>query len=200
MIIGISGVAGVGKDTLYSIISSKINCKRFSLGDELKKEVRGWCKEHYLIDPLNCYRYEKETIRDFLVFHASYMRSKTSGRYWIEKISNTIKNDNNKNKIITDIRYDDYENDEVSWLKDELDGVLVHVSQYRMEPRLNVWKKIYKEPANSEESRNEPKLRRRADFKIEWPVIKDSDDLEKKLSHYVDELLFQVGYDKLGLK
>ena len=32
--------------------------------------------------------------------------------------------------VITDVRYDEYNNDEVDWLKNELGGTLVHLSQY----------------------------------------------------------------------
>ena len=58
MVIGLAGVAGSGKDTFYSILSSKINAKRFSLADKLK-EVKPWCWKHYGIDPLNCHRHKR---------------------------------------------------------------------------------------------------------------------------------------------
>ena len=55
-IIGISGVAGSGKDTFYSLLSEVLPCVRFSLADELKREVQQWCKIHYDIDSVNCRR------------------------------------------------------------------------------------------------------------------------------------------------
>ena len=202
MIIGISGVAGSGKDTLFSLISSRVkNCKRYSLADELKKEVTPWCLEQYSIDPLNCTREEKELIRDFLVFHASRKRQETNGRYWIDKIANNINNSNSNqfHSIITDIRYDDFENDEVNWLKNELGGVLIHVSQYKVEERLNSVKKVFRAPANSEESRNEPKLQAKADYKISWPEIENLKNPNEELGSWVDELLFQIGYNRLNM-
>ena len=45
-IIGIAGVAGAGKDLFYELLSAKTKCRRFSLGDELKKEIRPYCLEH----------------------------------------------------------------------------------------------------------------------------------------------------------
>jgi hypothetical protein len=199
MIIGVSGVAGSGKDTFYSILCSKINFKQYSLADELKREVQSWCKEHYGIDSLNCSRREKEIIRPFLVFHGSQKRQESSGRYWIEKISNKILNDKKKNKIITDIRYDDFENDEVSWLRKELGGILVHVSQYEIKdvtskrewPKV-VKDKVFKEPANREEARNDPKIKGKADFRVCWPRKKNPEGLEKQLSSYVDEFISQA--------
>jgi len=193
MVLGISGVAGSGKDTFFSILSAKIDCKRYSLADELKREVQPWCMEHYDIDSFDCSRKEKEIIRPFLVFHGLQKRNATNGRYWIEKISNKILNSKENNKIITDIRFDDYENDEVSWLKDELGGVLVHISQFSTPPpsrwsSLSV-EKEYKEPANSEEARNNPKLKEKADFLIEWPILESTQDIEEELSPYVDEFI-----------
>ena len=195
MIIGIAGVAGSGKDTLFKILSSKINCIRFSLADELKKEVQPWCTQHYGIDSLNCERSEKELIRDFLVFHAKTKRNASEGRHWIDKINPKVISAAKTDKIpvITDIRYDDYSNDEVSWLKNEIKGVLVHVSMITLSGESVP-------PANEEEARNDPKLIAKADFKVRWPWKPRAEDLEKELSPYVDELLFQIGYDRLGIK
>ena len=124
-------------------------------------------------------------IRDFLVFHASYMRAMTNGRYWVNRIQEAVKNSQEKYKIITDIRYDDYEMDEVSWLKDELGGILIHISMIGEDGEPIP-------PANSEEARNNPKLIEKADFKVEWPYKKDCKNIEKELSPYVEEVMFQA--------
>ena len=34
--------------------------------------------------------------------------------------------------IVTDIRYSEYKKDEVDWVKNELNGVVVHISQYEI--------------------------------------------------------------------
>ena len=69
MIIGLSGVAGAGKDLFYSLLEQSLPCVKASLADSLKRETSEWCKEHYGIDPLRCTREEKDIIRPFLVFH-----------------------------------------------------------------------------------------------------------------------------------
>ena len=179
-IIGLGGVAGAGKDLFFTLLSQKLNVKRFSLADELKREAYPWCIEHYGIDPVNCSRREKETIRPFLVFHGSQKRNRTHGRYWIEKL-----NDDSKNIVVTDIRYDDYEKDEVHWLKEELGGKLIHLRQYEQIPDSNEGALLrhYKEPINDEEARNDPKIREKADYKIDWLHMKkvDHDILWKKI-------------------
>ena len=62
MVIGLSGVAGSGKDTFYELLDEQINCKRVSLADSLKREVSGWTLKHYGIDALTCSREDKEKI------------------------------------------------------------------------------------------------------------------------------------------
>ena len=61
-------------------------------------------------------------------------------------------------------------------------GILVHVSQYKNVPRLNSEKREFVAPANSEEARNAPRLKEKADYSIEWERIEaeNRDELLKK--------------------
>ena len=195
-IIGISGVAGSGKDTFYSLLSEVLPCKQFSLADELKREVNQWCKMHYRIDSVACSREEKEIIRPFLVAHGSAKRELSGGRHWIDKLNDKIIKDKFQGfKVITDIRYDDYESDEVSWIKDELEGVLVHVSQYSLAP-LSPYEpgsliKEFKKPANPEEARNDPKVKEKSNFQIEWEFLKSGqiDELSPHVDNFIKWLI-----------
>tara|TARA_Y100000593_G_C4297460_1_gene331411 strand:+ start:243 stop:923 length:681 start_codon:yes stop_codon:yes gene_type:complete len=200
-IIGISGVAGSGKDTFYDLLSQRMPCHKYSLADELKKEVNQWCRMHYGIDSVECSRDQKEIIRPFLVFHGTTKRHNTNGRHWIEKLNDKlIKDPVSGLKIITDIRYDDYENDEVSWLKNELNGTLVHVSQFEYRRRetyisqeemangnQGTLVKKFKDPVNSEEARNDPKIKEKSDYEIEWEFIKNGQIDE--LNCYIDDFI-----------
>jgi hypothetical protein len=191
-VIGISGVAGSGKDLFYELLSEEVKCKRFSLGDELKRELKSYCLEHFSIDPLTCSRDEKNLIRRCLVSHASLKRELTQGRYWLEKVDPQIKNhlfnqllhsdEVCEYSCITDIRYDQYENDEVSWLKNELGGVLVHISQFKI---INS-QKIFVPPANEDEASQDNLLKDKADFIyqcqfVEGPVSHVKDTLKKSM-------------------
>jgi hypothetical protein len=125
-----------------------------------------------------------------LVAHGITKRKLTEGRYWIEILHDKIiKDDFNGVKIITDIRYDDYEGDEVGWLKDELNGVLVHISQfsYRSDANEGALVKEVKAAANSEEERNDPKVKEKSDFQIEWELL-ESGHIDE-LSPYVDNFM-----------
>jgi len=85
-VIGISGVAGAGKDLFFNLLSNEIRARRFALADSLKYDVRDWCIRRYGIDPLECSREDKEKIREFLVFHGTFMRKRTQGRFWLDKL------------------------------------------------------------------------------------------------------------------
>lgn len=200
-IIGISGVAGSGKDTFFNLLSEQVPCVKYSLADELKREVNQWSRMHYGIDSETCSREDKETIRPFLVFHGTTKRHASQGRHWINKLSNRMMKDEVQGfKIVTDIRYDEYENDEVSWLKNELNGTLIHVSQFEyrrkeiyipQEDLLSGEKgtliKKFRDPANSEEARNDPKLKKKSDYQIEWEFIKNGQISE--LRNHVDNFV-----------
>ena len=205
-IIGISGVAGCGKDTFYSLLSQSLPCSKFSLADELKKEVQQWCRMHYGIDSVTCSREEKELIREFLVYHGTAKRRASEGRHWIDKLNDSIINDKSGNyKIITDIRYDEYENDEVSWLKNELNGILIHVSMYSesgaFTPRIGEWDtpRNFKPPANKEESRNDPKIKEKSNFLIEWKFLENGqiDELHPHVDEFVRWLSQQKNEKRL---
>ena len=175
-IIGIAGVAGSGKDLFFELLSQNVKCKRFSLGDELKNEIREYCTYHFGIDPTDCSRKEKNLIRKCLVSHASVKRKLTKGRYWLDKVDSKIKNHIfnqvlnggvSEYSCVTDIRYNEYERDEVSWLKEELGGVLVHISQFKI---INS-QKIFVPPANSDEASQDESLKRNADYCYECQFV-----------------------------
>ena len=192
-IIGIAGVAGSGKDLFYKLLSEELDCRRFSLGDELKHELKTHCLEHFGIDPTNCNRDEKDFIRPSLVAHASIKRKLSEGRYWIEKVDPKIKNhyfeshhrdQNTKNKVccITDIRYCEYDHDEVSWLKNELNGILVHLSLFK---NINS-KRVLKLGANEDEKKYDPLLKELSDFSYECEFIEAKQEVvERKLKNSV---------------
>ena len=175
MIIGVSGVAGAGKDLFVETCIQELanlgkTGVRLALATALKEEVKDWCLEHYRIDPTNCSREDKEKIRDFLVAHGTTKRHASEGRHWVEKLQPQIESikDNYDYLFVSDLRYADYPRDEVYWLKNELQGPLVHISQYSLQPTPHETVKVFRNPANQEERRNDPKLIEQADFKLKW--------------------------------
>jgi hypothetical protein len=200
MIIGLSGVAGAGKDLFFTLLSKRLNCQKFSLADVLKAETVPFCRDQYGIHPLTCSREEKDLIRPLLVFHGTFKRDLSEGRHWIEELNKKINKNNLTNSIVivTDIRYDDYPKDEVYWLKEELGGVLVHISLYEEAPSLcGSHTKNFKEPINDEEARNNPKLISQADYTVQWK--KAEGDKEKELKPHIDGFISWLNRKENGL-
>ena len=71
-VIGISGLARSGKDTLFQFLSGKlkednISSKRLAFADELKEECDDFLKKNIGISAFTEKNSEKEIIRPFLV-------------------------------------------------------------------------------------------------------------------------------------
>ena len=167
-LIGIAGVAGSGKDTFGRIIGDvfensggKVNYLSFAT--KLKAEVSEISKKLYDIDPTNCTRDEKNLIRPLLLAHGAIMREKTQGQYWIEGVKNLII-ENNIN-IITDVRFCEYECDEVNWIQSN-GGIVVHITRFFEENG----QRIYILPDNEYERRNDKILKSKANYSFSWPT------------------------------
>ena len=191
-VIGLAGVAGSGKDLFFELLNSKVqNLKRYALADKLKADVFDFCIQQYDIDPLKCSREKKNMIRPFLVAHGNLKRKISEGRHWVGGLTKIIEEDLEDGFIkptdiicITDIRYAEFKKDEIHWLKNELNGTLIHISKYRTKNR----KRYYHPPANLAETENNPKLIKAADYKIKWPELTGR-NFKKKLEKYVDKFL-----------
>ena len=189
--IGISGVAGSGKDTFFSYLQKIFNnkkIKRYSFGDELKKEVSPWTLEHYGIDSLTQNRKDKEIIRPFLVFHASTKRNQTRGRYWIEKTEEEIEKSLQLGKefypdiiCLTDVRYNFYEDDEVAWIKRKK-GIIVYVSRVLEDGSVL-------EAKNDEEKKHDPLVKGHADYIVKVSEKQTEEDIHNEMISNVNLFL-----------
>ena len=170
--IGISGVAGCGKNTLSNIIIKllqrmELPYRELSIAKNLKQEVSSASRELYGINSSNCTRNEKETIRPFLVAHGVIKRKLSNGRHWVDMLNKELAPD--KINIITDVRFNKYKKDEVYWLKKEINGVLIHLSRYDEIKG----KRVFFPPANEEERKNDPLVKKESDFIFNWKTEKD---------------------------
>jgi hypothetical protein len=106
------------------------------------------------------------------------MRKITEGKYWTQKVEQRLGKSNADVVFITDIRYDHYIEDECAWLQNKQGGKLIHVTKYVMSPMpqgkrfsKNKQTKVYQTAPNEHELINDPKVRKRADLKIEWEDV-----------------------------
>lgn len=189
MIIGISGVARSGKDTLCNLLIEQLNDrgligKRFALADKLKDDLDAFLYYSFGISAFTNDSEEKDIIRPLLVAYGGAKRLQSKGRYWIESISNDIKEAELLGvvPIITDIRYQKYHNDECHWIKNEMNGVLIHVSRYKT---INGRKEFFP-PPNEDEKYFDPIIKNESNYQIEWP---DAMTHDVNLKEFVDTAL-----------
>lgn len=177
VIIGISGVARSGKDTFCQLLISKaaemgLTATRLALADELKAQIRDMLITKYGIDVLNCTPEEKEVIRPELVQYGKDKRIESQGTYWTGIVTSKINSSLGNGlpmpdiMIVPDIRYEVYERDEAQWVKDVMNGVLVHVSRYAIVGG----KPQFVQPPNEDERVNDPLVQNHADWLVKWPT------------------------------
>lgn len=210
-IIGLAGVARSGKDTVCKLLCDELHKDglvgtRYALADELKYDINPFLKEKCGIDILNCTDEEKEMVRPFLLWYGTdFMRVKTKGRAWIDRLHDRIKQDTTSDFIfITDIRYAaEKDGNEAVWVQEELGGNIIYVSQYTITESESVYGfedlhtqstvKSYMQPPNKYEKRHDPYLREMADLHFEWErkIVNGKSDM-KYLKSKVQELYNQI--------
>ena len=197
-VIGITGFARTGKDTLCGALLERANeaSRRVALADELKREMAPIIKNYFNIDAFTDDDKEKSLIRPLMVAWGGIRREETQGTHWTGLVTEKVKDIVACGgwAIITDIRYANpkFKNDEVNWLKDN--GVkLIHLKKYNLTAYpptsqgggLAIWRCYTKAP-NEQEKTNDKILIGKADFKIEWGEVGNG---LSKLDKYVDDLV-----------
>ena len=188
MIVGLSGVAKSGKDSFYNIaeqffLNSKIKTKRLALADLLKSDLYNFILNKIGVDMKNMNATEKDLIRPLMVVYGSIKRQQTSGKHWTYNLQKEIKEYLKKYDIIfiTDIRYAYYPEDELVWLKQNNNGLLLHISRIDENG-------IFIPPANEEEKNNDPILKNNADISVFW---KTTDSKNERIT-YIKESLEKI--------
>ena len=167
-LIGISGAARSGKDTLCKALirffkSKNIEAERKSIaGDIVKHDLKKIIKTKANINTFTENTEEKTLIRPLLVEYGKLMRNQTEGRYFIEKFKKT----NNKITIIPDIRYAEYDADELQWIKDEEQGFLIFIDHQ------------YVSDANITEKINNKIIKKQVHYKLKWSTLNESNPID----------------------
>jgi hypothetical protein len=167
-LIGISGAARSGKDTLCKALirffkSKNIEAERKSIaGDIVKHDLKKIIKTKANINTFTENTEEKTLIRPLLVEYGKLMRNQTEGRYFIEKFKKT----NNKITIIPDIRYAEYDADELQWIKEEERGFLIFIDHQ------------YVSDANITEKINNKIIKKQVHYKLKWSTLNESNSID----------------------
>jgi hypothetical protein len=169
--IGIAGAARAGKDTLCRALIrefAKINMeavRKSIAGDQVKADLFDVLMDNFELDAFTEDSDEKEFMRPLLVEYGKMQRKKTQGRYFIDRFEpkpNCI-------NILPDIRYVQYPSDEVYWLKNEVNGLLIFVER----------KGVF--DANETEKVNNCIIKNIADFEVVWDSLDEQSSEHREL-------------------
>ena len=183
--LALAGVARAGKDTFAAILIEQLELKgkrvkRIALADPLKMFCDDFCRNNLGVSTFTQNNAEKTLIRPMLVWFGDAKRKQTNGRFWIDQADKALRDAENAGydyAIVTDVRYDHYEKDEVDWIKRERNGLLIHISRFSWDqplttkvsqPPLVRW---FVPPANEHEMLNDPKVAKKADVRVEWENV-----------------------------
>jgi len=172
--IGIGGVARAGKDSFANSLLNLLkadgyNVIRSSLAEPLKHDCKEFISNKLGLDVWTDDTQEKAIFREMLVWYGKVKRQQTEGKYWTDLLTKKVEIEAPEVCIIPDIRYSQYPEDEVFWIKEKMKGALIHVQ------RRDINNDIIP-PANMDESINDKLVKDNADYQLEWPTV-GSDEL-----------------------
>jgi uridine kinase len=163
-IIGISGVARSGKDTLGAQICTilrerNIKCRTTSFANALKQECNEFLTKTIGISAFTQDDEEKKIIRPLLVTWGTHVRRKLDENVWVKSVENTLSDD--EVVIICDVRFPN----ELDWVK-KIGGYSIYVERQDSDGNLI-------RPANQDEKENTVPLKSLCSTSITWPTISD---------------------------
>ena len=175
-IIGIAGVARVGKDTFCDLLikvlrQHGIESKRFAFADSLKSDTNSFLLAKTGVNAYTTCDKEKEIIRPLLVAYGELMRKLSDGQYWIDDIKKKIEKTqkNNTISIVSDVRYEN----EAQWINSTNRGLTLHLRRKGVNP------------VNHEESINDPLTKQACSRSLTWKTI---DSPQLLLTHLLEHL------------
>ena len=179
-VIGISGAARAGKDTLCRALirvlakENKKAVRKSIAGDTVKADLQELIERKFKLDSFTEITEEKEFMRPLLVEYGKMQRSKTKGRYFIEQ----FKPEQDAINILPDIRYVEYPKDEVYWLKNEVNGFLIFLEREGVSD------------VNDTERVNNKIIKEVADYKLKWKDLDENNEEDRiKLDEYAKNIL-----------
>lgn len=186
-LIGITGVATSGKDTLCNLIleklkSNNIDGQRLALADKLKEDLFPFIKDKFNINIFSPSSEEKTLIRPIMVSYGKIKRILSKGKHWTSLVDDYIEELISKNivPIVTDIRYDEYPEDEYFWLKNK-NGILIHIQRKNNNGEIIL-------PANAEEATNDVRLKELSTIKYTWETESKTCVLYEKHNNLLQEI------------
>lgn len=185
-LIGLSGVAGAGKDFFSSLAveyfeEQGLTVRTFALADEVKLKLDHFIQDSYGFSAFVQDRELKEAIRPLLVAFAEGIKKTKGDDYWTNLLFGRLHEYSFADIIIVkDIRFP------VELLKlKELGGSLIHISRFLSDTLF----KLFMQPANSDEAKNNPILLDNTDLKFSWPDLTLS-EAKQEVANFLSQSVY----------
>jgi hypothetical protein len=171
--IGIGGVARSGKDSfannLLDILKeNNFNAIKSSLAEPLKHDCKEFISSKLGLDVWTDKTEEKAIFREMLVWYGKVKRQQSEGQYWTNLLTKRVEMAAPEICIVPDVRYLQYPEDEVFWLKNKMNGILIHIERKDINGDIVP-------PANMDESINDKLIKDNADYSVVWPTYAPDD-------------------------
>ena len=174
-VLGIAGVAKVGKDTfcadVLSFLSQQgIKCKRLAFADALKNDLQDFLLAKTGVNVYTDDPDSKELIRPLMVEYGKLMRDITKGKYWVGKVKSEVEENlkNNTISVISDVRYPN----EAQWINSLEGGITVHLFRNGILP------------ANKEEVDQDPLTLKKCTLSLSWSNLEADLIKTQSLKHF----------------
>lgn len=193
LLISCTGLASSGKNTFCDLLQKRlkenlnIDILQLSFAEQLRNDVGPFLKEKCDFDVWR--NTDKDKFRPLLVWYGNLKRSQTFGKYFIDKVK--VKFDIYKSEqsllgkpgiaTVSDLRFED----ELEYCKSE--GVVVHISKYKILSKNAPNTKIFTSPPNEFEAKNDPILKQASDYQICWEHQENENLLN--LNNYVESFI-----------
>jgi hypothetical protein len=181
LLISCTGLASSGKNTFCDLIQKQLKDEfgtdvlQLSFAEQLRNDVGPFLQEKFDFDVWN--NKDKDKFRPLLVWFGNLKRSQTFGRYFIDKVKDKFDIYKNAESLlgkrgiatISDLRFED----ELEYCKSE--GVVVHISKYKLPDPERPDIKWFDFPPNEFEAKNDPILKQASDYQVCWEHQENGD-------------------------
>ena len=187
--IGIGGVARAGKDSFANSLLNLIKNDgykviRSSLAEPLKHDCEDFISTKLGLNVWTDNTEQKAIFREMLVWYGKVKRQQTQGKYWTDLLTKRVEMSVPDICIVPDIRYLQFPEDEVHWIKNQMSGILIHIQRQDVNGDIVP-------PANMDESINDRLVRENSDFSFTWPTYAPSElsNLESEVKKIYDSVI-----------
>lgn len=196
LIIGVGGICRAGKNTFCDLLQKTLSEKgtksiQLSFAQQLRNETSEFLDENFGLNVWD--DTDKEKFRPFLVWYANLKRQSSRGLYFINKLRITMNLYKETVMLINDARFKEFEFDELDFVKEN--GLVVHISKYKivgyLEDNLGNPVKVFDDPPNEFEAKNDPIIKAAADYHVCWENV-GKENLDK-LQPHIDNFVTWLG-------